>query len=405
MPMTAEREAHPPADLLRQFGLGKLTGDSSATIQSHLEQCDTCRDQVAALSGDSFIDRMRAAAGRSVTPMPGKPVDNLRPRSPTEPGRPPVPGLPPELVNHLQYEVVKELGRGGMGVVYLARNRHMDRLEVLKVMGQEVLARGGARERFEREIRSAARLNHSNIVTAYSVLPLEGLLVFAMEYVEGQDLAEVVKARGPLPVANACYYAYQAALGLEHAREKGMVHRDVKPQNLILARDRKKHVVKVLDFGLAKATSEKGGQYELTGEGKMLGTPQYVAPEQIDDASTADIRSDIYSLGCTLFYLLTGSPPFGGTSLLAILHAHHSKEAASLSEVRPEVPPALAAVVRKMMAKDPAQRYQTPGEVAQALVPFVKAGAPSAAAGQSPVAGGRSAEVWKSLDEPAAVPP
>jgi formylglycine-generating enzyme required for sulfatase activity len=406
MSMTAERDTHPPADVLRQFGLGKLTGDSSATILSHLEQCTTCREQVAALSGDSFLDRLRAAAGRSVTPMPDKPVDNLREKTVTQPGRSSIPGLPPELANHPQYEVVKELGRGGMGVVYLARNRHMDRLEVLKVMGQEVLAREGARQRFEREIKSAARLNHPNVVAAHSVLPLEGLLVFAMEYVEGQDLAEVVKARGPLPVANACYYTHQAALGLEHARDKGMVHRDVKPQNLILARDRKKHVVKVLDFGLAKATSEKGGQCELTGEGKMLGTPQYIAPEQIDDASTADTRADIYSLGCTLYYLLSGSPPFAGNSLLAILHAHHSKEAVALNEVRPEVPEGLAAVVRKMMAKDPAQRYQTPGEVAQALVPFIKAGAkPAAVAGQPPAAGARSADVWKQLAAPAAAAP
>jgi formylglycine-generating enzyme required for sulfatase activity len=369
-----------------------------------LEHCDTCRERVASLSGDSFPGRMHAAAGHGATPLPDKHVGELRERSPTEPGRSSVPGLPPELVNHSQYEVVKELGRGGMGVVYLARNRHMDRLEVLKVMGQELLAQEGARQRFEREIKSAARLNHPNVVAAHSVLPLENLLVFAMEYVEGQDLAEVVKSRGPLPVANACYYTYQAALGLEHARDKGMVHRDIKPQNLILARDRKKHILKILDFGLAKATSEKGGRHDLTGEGKMLGTPLYMAPEQIDDAASADIRADVYSLGCTLYFLLTGNTPFGGTSLLAILHAHHSKEAASLSEVRPEVPPALAAVVRKMMAKDPAQRYQTPGEVAQALVPFVKAASPTAS-GQIPVAGARSAEVWKSLDQPAAAPP
>jgi serine/threonine protein kinase len=399
--MPPDQDAHPPADVLRRFGLGKLTGESSTTILSHLEQCDTCREQVASLSGDGFLDRMRAAAGRSVTPMPDKPVGELPQQTFMTSGVPVIPGLPPELANHPQYEVVKELGRGGMGVVYLARNRQMDRLEVLKVMGRELLAHEGARQRFEREIRSAARLNHSNIVTAYSVLPLENLLVFAMEYVPGDDLAKVVKSRGPLPVANACYYAYQAALGLEHARDKGMVHRDIKPQNLILARERKKHTLKVLDFGLAKATSEKGGQYELTGEGKMLGTPQYVAPEQIDDAATADIRADIYSLGCTLYFLLSGKAPFAGNSLLAILHAHHQKEATALNETRPDVPEALAAVVRKMMAKDPAQRYQTPAEVAQVLVPFIKAVAPSAAPAQAGVGDSTDTYAWKSVAGPA----
>jgi hypothetical protein len=287
-----------------------------------------------------------------------------------------------------------------MGVVYLARNRQMDRLEVLKVMGRELLSQPGARQRFEREIRSAARLNHPNVVAAYSVLSLENLLVFAMEYVEGEDLAKVLKARGPLPVANACYCAYQAALGLQHALDKQMVHRDIKPQNLILTRDGKQHVVKILDFGLAKARGEKGGQYDLTGEGKMLGTPHYIAPEQIRDAATADIRADIYSLGCTLYALLTGEPPFAGGSLYAILHAHQEREARPLTEVRPDLPGGLAAVVRKMMAKDPAQRYQTPAEVARALVPFFK---PAAATEPEPhpaaltAAGGG----WETLTEPA----
>jgi serine/threonine protein kinase len=123
-----------------------------------------------------------------------------------------------------------------------------------------------------------------------------------MEYVEGQDLASLVKSQGPLPIVHACYYVQQAALGLQHAYEKGMVHRDIKPQNLILAREGKKHIVKVLDFGLAKATREKKDDTGLTGEGKMLGTTDYIAPEQTMDAAHADIRADIYSLGCTLYY-------------------------------------------------------------------------------------------------------
>src|SRR5262249_47703655 len=150
-------------------------------------------------------------------------------------------------------EVLRELGRGGMGVVYLARNRRMDRLEVLKVVSRQLTDKSESAERFLREIRSAARLNHNNIVTAYAAPQAGALLLFAMEYVDGEDLARVVQDRGPLPVVNACYYIRQAALGLQHAHEKGMVHRDIKPQNLILAREGRKHLVKILDFGLAKA--------------------------------------------------------------------------------------------------------------------------------------------------------
>ncbi|MGH7225480.1 MAG: serine/threonine protein kinase, partial [Gemmataceae bacterium] len=244
--------------------------------------------------------------------------------------------------------------------------------EVLKVINKALLDRPGAVERFLREIRSAAKLNHVNVVAAHCALQLGELLVFAMEYVEGQDLAAVVKANGPLPVAHACFYVQQAAQGLQHAFEKKMVHRDIKPQNLMLARDGRKHLVKVLDFGLAKVMREKTEDTGLTGEGKMLGTPDYMAPEQTLDATSADIRADIYSLGCTLYFLLSGTRPFKGKSLYDIMQAHQSLEAPALNVVRPEVPAELAAVVRKMMAKDRGQRYQTPLEVVQALSPFIK---------------------------------
>jgi serine/threonine protein kinase len=195
-----------------------------------------------------------------------------------------------------------------------------------------------------------------------------------MEYVEGLDLSRMVKARGPLPVANACNYVHQAALGLQHAHESGMVHRDIKPGNLMLAKQGNRAVVKVLDFGLAKVQSEGAVDGGLTHEGQMLGTPDYIAPEQISNARQSDIRADIYGLGCTLYYLLIGKPPFQGTSLYDILQAHHSMEAAPLNLVRPEVPTEVAAIVAKMMAKEPERRFQEPREVAQALKPFFKAG-------------------------------
>ena len=199
-----------------------------------------------------------------------------------------------------------------------------------------------------------------------------------MEYVEGLDLARMVKTRGPLSIAHACNFVYQAAVGLQHAHERGMVHRDIKPANLILARDGKKAIVKVLDFGLAKVTSEGQTDSGLTREGQMLGTPDFIAPEQIRNAQAADVRADIYSLGCTFYYLLTGKPPFRGDHLWDIYQAHFSMEAQPLNLARPEVPVELAAVVGKMMAKEPDRRFQTPGQVAEVLVPFFKKGGDSA---------------------------
>ena len=261
-----------------------------------------------------------------------------------------------------------------MGVVYLAENTLMGRKEVLKVVSSHLINRRGVLDRFLGEIRNAARLHHPNVVTAYSVLRLGESLVLAMEYVEGLDLARLVKASGPLPVAHACNYLHQAALGLQHAHENGMVHRDIKPGNLMLSSQGSRALVKVLDFGLAKVIREGPTDGTLTHEGQMLGTPDYIAPEQIVDARRADIRADIYSLGCTLYYLLTGGPPFQATSLYDIFQAHHSMDAMPLNLVRPEVPVELAALVGKMMAKEPERRFQEPREVAQALKPFFKAG-------------------------------
>jgi len=220
--------------------------------------------------------------------------------------------LPPGLAEHPDYAIKRRLGRGGMGVVYLAENRLTGRNEVLKVMGPQIMQCPGALERFLREIRAVAKLSHPNIVTAYGADRLGESIVFAMEYVDGLDLSQMVRARGTLPVADACNYVRQAALGLQHAHEHAIVHRDIKPSNLMLARQGGRDVVKVLDFGLAKFKTEVPTDEPLTYVGEMLGTPGFIAPEQISDARQADIRADIYSLGCTLYYLLTGGPPFQG---------------------------------------------------------------------------------------------
>jgi serine/threonine protein kinase len=290
--------------------------------------------------------------------------------------------ISPELISHPDYRIIRALGSGGMGLVYLAHNRITGRKEVLKVISRDVAQSPAALDRFLREIRAVARLQHPNIVTAYGAFRAGGSLVLAMEYVEGLDLARLVQAKGPLPVSHACYFVHQAALGLQHAHEAGLVHRDIKPSNIMLARARDRGIVKVLDFGLARASRELSrsdlqrtragpnpqASGDLTRAGEIIGTPAFIAPEQIADAPNADIRADIYSLGCTLYYLLSGRPPFWGTTD-DILRGHRSAEAPPLNLGRPEVPGELAALVARMIAKEPDRRFQTPADVAAALAP------------------------------------
>jgi serine/threonine protein kinase len=376
--MNASQTIHPTDQTLHAYGAGKLENASAESVGTHLESCFDCRRRLALLSPDRFLARHRGAQGKPDSRGPiissTDGLSMLAAEAAGSPAPPPASTLPPGLADHPNYVVTRELGRGGMGVVYLAQNTLLGRTEVLKVVGSHLISRRGVGDRFLAEVRNAAMLNHPNIVTAYSALRIGESLVLAMEHVDGLDLAKMVEARGPLPVAHACNYAHQAALGLQHAHEHGMVHRDIKPSNLMLARQNDRALIKVLDFGLAKVRSEGAVDAGLTHEGQMLGTPAYIAPEQISDARRADIRADIYSLGCTLYCLLAGAPPFGGTSLYDILQAHHSMEATPLNLKRPEVPVELAALVAKMMAKEPKRRFQEPKEVAQALVPFFKKG-------------------------------
>ncbi len=402
--MAATSASHPSDQALRAYGQGRLDERSTESVEGHLASCRDCRRRVAELTTDRSSDRDHGGRARPDSPPPvGSSFPGLsRPEGGPIPAPPATETLPPGLAENPDYEVIRELGRGGMGVVYLARNTLMGRNEVLKVVSGNLLDRSIVRERFLREIRNAAQLHHPNIVTAYSAVRAGDQIVLAMEYVEGHDLAELVKASGPLSVAHAANFAYQAALGLQHAHEHGMVHRDIKPSNLILARSGKRATVKILDFGLAKATQEAPIDGGLTREGQMLGTPDYIAPEQSLDAQKADIRADIYSLGCTLYCLLNGGPPFAGASLYEILQAHHSRDALPLNLARPDVPAELAALVARMMAKAPEHRFQTPGQVAQALKPFFKPGQAAAVAVANPAT---SPKESPAADRLAAAPP
>ncbi len=373
--MNAPPSIHPTDQTLSSYGLGKLDDRSAEAVNEHLEQCPDCRKRVAEMPADSFLERVREAKRAGHSRSGGLEPDSSQSQRGTGTlGASPAHTLPPGLAEHPDYKVLRELGRGGMGVAYLAQNELMGRKEVLKVVSGQMIHRPLVPDRFLRKIRFAAKLRHPNIVTAYSAFRLGENLVLAMEYVEGLNLAKLVKSKGPLPIANACNFVCQAALGLQHAHEHNMVHRDINPSNLMLSREGMKALVKVLDFGLAKVTSEGRADSELTSEGEMLGTPDFIAPEQIRDAQSADIRADVYSLGCTLYFLLAGRPPFQGDSLWDLYQAHFSMEAGPLNIIRPDVPAELSALVAKMMAKDPARRFQTPGEVAQALTPFFKKG-------------------------------
>lgn len=283
------------------------------------------------------------------------------------------------------YLILERLGEGGIGQVFKARHRRMQRVVALKLIRRELLTDPEVVSRFVREIQVVSRLSHPNVVHAYDAGPVGPAFFLAMEYVEGTDLARLVKQDGPLSVDDACAYLRQAALGLQHAHERGLVHRDIKPPNLMVQRRAVgskeapgvESVVKLLDLGLARLQRPVDGEKTslLTPAGPvMLGTPDFLAPEQAIDFHGADIRADIYSLGCSLYYLLTGRPPFAGGSLTQKLLQHQQAEPPALDELRPDVPPALAAAARRMLAKEPRQRFQTPAEVADALTTALRQG-------------------------------
>jgi serine/threonine protein kinase len=269
------------------------------------------------------------------------------------------------------YLLLERLGEGGMGQVFKARHQLMRRTVALKIIRKEQLAHPAAVQRFHREIRVAATLDHPHVVRAYDAAAVGDAHFLVMEYAEGSDLHRLVQRSGPLPLAQACTYIRQAALGLQHAHERGLVHRDIKPSNLQVTAQGA--VVKILDMGLARwqapASSTAQGT-DLTRAYAFMGTADYVAPEQIDDPSHVDARADIYSLGCTFYDLLAGRRPFPDRPWEEKLVSHRKLEPQPIEEIRPEVSPALAAVVRKMMAKPPEDRYATAAMVADALAAF-----------------------------------
>jgi serine/threonine-protein kinase len=291
-----------------------------------------------------------------------------------------------------RYRILEELGHGGMGRVFKAEDRDLKRTVALKILSPGVVGSERAQALFFREMQAASRLNHPNVVTAFDADEANGRHFLVLEYVNGPNLEQLVRQKGPLPVGQACDFVRQAALGLGAAHRLGMVHRDVKPANLLLHRTGEGSdwygVVKIIDFGLARlaGTGPADGNADtiLTTPNTILGTPDFLSPEQARDLHKTDVRSDLYSLGCTLYFLLAGRVPFPGGGLLEKLVRHSTEEPAPLNGRRPDVPPGVVAVVRRLMAKRPEDRFRTPRELADALAPFAD-GRPAPRVGRSAV--------------------
>lgn len=282
------------------------------------------------------------------------------------------PDVPPELLNHpRQFKDLVKLGSGGMGTVYKALCAGWP--VALKVIRRD-RRDAGAVKRFRREADAGGKLSHPNVVTVYDLddrLPDYHLLI--MEFLEGEDLHRLlqrrrVERRGALPIADACQIIRQAAQGLQHIHERGVVHRDVKPSNLMLTTEGN---VKLLDMGLVLLCSDNAGDTSVTSTGQFLGTVDYMSPEQITDARRVGIRGDIYSLGCTLYHLLAGKPPFHGRKYGTVISKAVAQTRDPLPRVRRrDVPPTLQKIIAKMTAKKPGKRYRTAADVATALERF-----------------------------------
>ncbi len=366
--------AHPTNPQLYDFLLGRLSDAAQVEVESHFADCDECRDRALYVPANDTLTELLASAltrvesQRSAAPTPT--FDGAA----TPPAFAPTlawqgntetiaaSNVPPALANHPKYRALRLLGTGGMGSVWLAEHTVMNRQVAVKVIRPDLLARPGAAERFLREVRAAAKLHHPNIVTAFDAEQVGDSCLLVMEYVPGQTLADRLEA-GPLPVAEACRAIRDAARGLAVAHKAGLVHRDVKPHNLI--RDAEA-TTKVLDFGLAAVGAGEviaADDERLTGAGMVVGTPDYIAPEQIADPHGADARADIYGLGCTFYHLLSGRSPLPHGSVTEKLAAQRERPMDPI----PELPPAVAVVLAKMTAKNPEERYQSADEVIAAL--------------------------------------
>ena len=377
----------PSRQELMDYVVGKLPEDASQSLSSHIEGCPECQASLAVMpeAEDSLVAELRG-------PIPAEPYldeagyDAAMSRAMAVVAHP---RRAIELPRPLgEYQLIEELGHGGMGTVYKAMHTKLGRVVAVKVL---TLARAHSPEaaaRFEREMQAVGRLNDPHIVRAHDAREIDGDPVLVMEYLAGLDLGEILRRLGKLAVSDACELMRPSSHGLaSHPRTRATVHRDIKPSNVMLTANdlpspsgrgagSEGCLVKILDLGLARLRLETSPYEEMTGSGQGMGTLDYMAPEQASDSREVDIRADIYSLGCTLFKLLTGRVPFSGTgcrTALDKMNAHARQPAPSVRDYVPEVPEAgLAAIVARMLAKSPADRFAAPADIAEALVPWSK---------------------------------
>jgi hypothetical protein len=319
---------------------------------------------------ESWQTEAQAAAGMiragGEPPPAGSTVD--LPAAPSTDGAAPEPVAPkqPDFPRTLgEYESLDRLASGGMGTVYRARHRRLGKLVAVKLIAAQQQGARLALKRFEREVRAVGQLDYPHLVEAHDAGDQDGTVYLVLKLIEGSDLDYLVKQRGPLPAAEACELVRQAALGLQYLHERDLVHRDIKPANLMRTPEGQ---VKVLDLGLARLQTPTADDPELTTEGHIVGTPDYMAPEQATDRATADIRADLYSLGATLFYLLTGQPPFAECRTReSKIAAHLHTPPPDVGALQPNVPERVRAVTARLLAKQPASRYATPLDLADEL--------------------------------------
>jgi len=371
----------PSREQLQALLSGRIPLQRFEELSLHVDECVTCQMLVTSIDGHSDsveldlrlnsagMQEIRGASGRQVLErirhlrtLAGGDASNDSERSATS----------ADDVSSVQlgpYRLLRQLGMGGMGTVFYAWHSLLKRPVALKLMNRDRLSNPEAIRRFEREMEAMGRLSHPNIVTASDADQQDGQYYLVMEYIAGCDLSRLIAASGELSIADACEFIRQAADGLQYAHERGLIHRDLKPANLMVTHD---GVVKILDLGLARLQEGNPGS-EMTSDGHVLGTPHFMSPEQWGQSASIDIRSDIYSLGCTLFCALTGHAPFqqsGNLSLPTIMRSHLDTPPPDIRKERSEVPETLARIIQQCLAKDPSQRMQEPRQLAKCLTEY-----------------------------------
>ena len=378
----------PTTDRLKAFYLGQLPDEQSDELVSHVGTCSTCQAELETglnvddslifhlrePDGDSELDSEPACKAGLLRALGALATANEKPlngestaaKEPSETGEA---SLPKSIG---EYEILKSLGHGGMGHVYLARHNKLGRMVALKILARHRLGDHRASQRFESEMRVIGRLSHPNIVIAHDAREIDGTAVLVTEYIDGFDLGQLLQLSGPMEIANACEIVRQIAMALQYTSDQGFVHRDIKPSNIMVSDTGE---VKLLDLGLARLQFGDMESAEITGTGQTMGTADYISPEQVTDSRKVDIRSDLYSLGATLYKLLSGQAPFAGpeySTAFAKMTAHVSATPGKLRSLRSEVPVELERLVATMLSKRPEDRPKRPDAVASTLSSFSK---------------------------------